>query len=124
MPLQGGLLLAALPNLYLNESPVNYVTDGNALSTYLISQEFPKMDKTLMAIQTKFTIATFIGDEKMFREAVDAYKKWILILKLRSSKSIHYPLSCFPNQPGISRAIFSQLFQEFSHERLLHSGSS
>ncbi|EEC8423749.1 host cell division inhibitory peptide Kil, partial [Escherichia coli] len=23
------------------------------------------MDKTLMAIQTKFTIATFIGDEKM-----------------------------------------------------------
>ncbi|EFL5637187.1 host cell division inhibitory peptide Kil, partial [Escherichia coli] len=26
------------------------------------------MDKTLMAIQTKFTIATFIGDEKMFRE--------------------------------------------------------
>ncbi|RCF04726.1 host cell division inhibitory peptide Kil, partial [Escherichia coli] len=25
---------------------------------------------------------------------------------------------------GISRAIFSQLFQEFSHERLLHSGSS
>ncbi|EEC7949734.1 host cell division inhibitory peptide Kil, partial [Escherichia coli] len=37
------------------------MTDGNALSTYLISQEFPKMDKTLMAIQTKFTIATFIG---------------------------------------------------------------
>ncbi|EFY0465490.1 host cell division inhibitory peptide Kil [Shigella flexneri] len=89
MPLQGGLLLAALPNLYLNESPVNYVTDGNDSSTYLISQEFPKMDKTLMAIQTKFTIATSIGDEKMFREAVDAYKKWILILKLRSSKSIH-----------------------------------
>ncbi|EFI4598459.1 kil protein, partial [Escherichia coli ATCC BAA-2192] len=27
--------------------------------------------------------------EKMFREAVDAYKKWILMLKLRSSKSIH-----------------------------------
>ncbi|EHY5466398.1 host cell division inhibitory peptide Kil, partial [Escherichia coli] len=26
------------------------------------------MDKKLMAIQTKFTIATFIGDEKMFRE--------------------------------------------------------
>ncbi|EIO7147443.1 host cell division inhibitory peptide Kil, partial [Escherichia coli] len=25
----------------------------------------------------------------MFREAVDAYKKWILIQKLRSSKSIH-----------------------------------
>ncbi|EFG3697355.1 host cell division inhibitory peptide Kil, partial [Escherichia coli] len=25
------------------------------------------MDQTLMAIQTKFTIATFIGDEKMFR---------------------------------------------------------
>ncbi|EJU1158512.1 host cell division inhibitory peptide Kil, partial [Escherichia coli] len=24
------------------------------------------MDQTLMAIQTKFTIATFIGDEKMF----------------------------------------------------------
>ncbi|EET8186949.1 host cell division inhibitory peptide Kil, partial [Escherichia coli] len=24
-----------------------------------------------------------------FREAVDAYKKWILIQKLRSSKSIH-----------------------------------
>lgn len=47
------------------------------------------MDQTLMAIQTKFTIATFIGDEKMFREAVDTYKKWILILKLRSSKSIH-----------------------------------
>ncbi|EES6015484.1 host cell division inhibitory peptide Kil, partial [Escherichia coli] len=23
--------------------------------------------------------------------AVDAYKKWILIQKLRSSKSIHYP---------------------------------
>lgn len=82
------------------------------------------MDQTLMAIQTKFTIATFIGDEKMFREAVDAYKKWILILKLRSSKSIHYPLPCFSNQPGISRTIFSQLFQEFSHERLLHSGSS
>ncbi|ENA4882813.1 host cell division inhibitory peptide Kil [Escherichia coli] len=34
------------------------------------------MDKTLMAIQTKFTIATFIGDEKMFREAVEAYRKW------------------------------------------------
>lgn len=83
------------------------------------------MDQTLMAIQTKFTIATFIGDEKMFREAVDAYKKWILILKLRSSKKHSLtPLSCFPNQPGISRAIFSQLFQEFSHERLLHSGSS
>lgn len=76
MPLQGGLLLAALPNLYLNESPVNYVTDGNALSTYLISQESQKMDKTLMAIQTKFTIATFIGDEKMFLEAVEAYRKW------------------------------------------------
>ena len=89
MPLQGGLLLAALPNLYLNESPVNYVTDGNALSTSLISQESRKMDQTLMAIQTKFTIATFIGDEKMFREAVNAYKKWILMLKLRSSKSIH-----------------------------------
>lgn len=76
MPLQGGLLLAALPNLYLNESPVNYVTDGNALSTYLISQESQRMDKTLMAIQTKFAIATFIGDEKMFREAVEAYRKW------------------------------------------------
>lgn len=76
MPLHGGLLLAALPNLYLNESPVNYVTDGNDSSIYLISQEFPKMDKTLMAIQTKFTIATFIGDEKMFREAVEAYRKW------------------------------------------------
>ena len=76
MPLQGGLLLAALTNLYLNESPANYVTDGNDSSTYLISQEFPKMDKTLMAIQTKFTIATFIGDEKMFREAVEAYRKW------------------------------------------------
>ncbi|EOW4636942.1 host cell division inhibitory peptide Kil, partial [Escherichia coli] len=25
----------------------------------------------------------------MFREAVDAYKKWILMLKRRSSKSIH-----------------------------------
>ncbi|EHN1601082.1 host cell division inhibitory peptide Kil, partial [Escherichia coli] len=24
------------------------------------------MDQTIMAIQTKFTIATFIGDEKMF----------------------------------------------------------
>ncbi|EET4420496.1 host cell division inhibitory peptide Kil, partial [Escherichia coli] len=23
-----------------------------------------------------FTIATFIGDEKMFREAVEAYRKW------------------------------------------------
>ncbi|EFN5201468.1 host cell division inhibitory peptide Kil [Escherichia coli] len=34
------------------------------------------MDKTLMAIQTKFTIATFIGDEKMFGEAVEAYRKW------------------------------------------------
>ncbi len=76
MPLQGGLLLAALPNLYLNESPANYVTDGNDSSTHLISQEFPKMDKTLMAIQTKFTIATFIGDEKMFREAIEAYRKW------------------------------------------------
>lgn len=76
MPLQGGLLLAALPNLYLSESPVNYATDGNDSSTYLISQEFQKMDKTLMAIQTKFTIATFIGDEKMFREAVEAYRKW------------------------------------------------
>ncbi|EAA3915657.1 host cell division inhibitory peptide Kil [Salmonella enterica] len=63
-------------NLYLNESPVNYVTDGNDSSTHLISQEFQKMDKTLMAIQTKFTIATFIGDEKMFREAVEAYRKW------------------------------------------------
>lgn len=30
MPLQGGLLLAALPNLYLNESPVNYVTGDAA----------------------------------------------------------------------------------------------
>ncbi|EPM7990321.1 host cell division inhibitory peptide Kil, partial [Escherichia coli] len=28
------------------------------------------MDQTIMAIQTKFTIATYIGDEKMFREAV------------------------------------------------------
>ncbi|HFU3348967.1 TPA: host cell division inhibitory peptide Kil [Escherichia coli] len=34
------------------------------------------MDKTLMDIQTKFAIATFIGDEKMFREAVEAYRKW------------------------------------------------
>ncbi|MFS2306793.1 host cell division inhibitory peptide Kil [Escherichia coli] len=42
-----------------------------------------------LAALPKFTIATSIGDEKMFREAVDAYKKWILILKLRSSKSIH-----------------------------------
>ncbi|EPH6677188.1 host cell division inhibitory peptide Kil, partial [Escherichia coli] len=25
------------------------------------------MDQTIIAIQTKFTIATFIGDEKMFR---------------------------------------------------------
>ncbi|EHV43190.1 putative host-nuclease inhibitor protein Gam [Escherichia coli DEC5C] len=83
------------------------------------------MDQTLMAIQTKFTIATFIGDEKMFREAVDAYKKWILILKLRSSKKHSLTPFLFSlNQPGISRAIFSQLFQEFGHERLLHSGSS
>ncbi|WP_411004316.1 host cell division inhibitory peptide Kil [Escherichia coli] len=36
------------------------MTDGNALSTYLISQEFQKMDKTLMAIQTKFTIVDSI----------------------------------------------------------------
>ncbi len=34
MPLQGGLLLAALPNLYLNELPVNYVTDGKELRSY------------------------------------------------------------------------------------------
>ncbi|EPS5379629.1 host cell division inhibitory peptide Kil [Escherichia albertii] len=34
------------------------------------------MEQTIMAIQTKFTIATFIGDEKMFREAVEAYMKW------------------------------------------------
>ncbi len=34
MPLQGGLLLAALPNLYLNESPANYVTDGKELRSY------------------------------------------------------------------------------------------
>ncbi|WP_139357045.1 host cell division inhibitory peptide Kil [Escherichia coli] len=27
-------------------------------------------------LTTKFTIATFIGDEKMFREAVEAYRKW------------------------------------------------
>ncbi|BDN40448.1 hypothetical protein CEC96047_30270 [Escherichia coli] len=55
------------------------------------------MDQTLMAIQTKFTIATFIGDEKMFREAVDAYKKWILIQKLRSSKMNRpgFPGECF-----------------------------
>ncbi len=58
-------------------------------SESLLERITQKMDQTLMAIQTKFTIATFIGDEKMFREAVDAYKKWILILKLRSSKSIH-----------------------------------
>lgn len=66
MPLQGGLLLAALPNLYLNESPVNYVTDGNALSTYLISQESQRMDQTLMAIQTKFTIATLLAMKRCF----------------------------------------------------------
>lgn len=111
MPLQGGLLLAALPNLYLNESPVNYVTDGNALSTYLISQESQKMDQTIMAIQTKFTIATFIGDEKMFREAVDAYKKWILILKLRSSKSIQPPFPVFLISPAFRGRYFHSYFR-------------
>ena len=88
MPLQGGLLLAALPNLYLNESPVNYVTDGNALSTYLISQESRKMDQTIMAIQTKFTIATFIGDEKMFREAVDAALESVQVKPSASSRRL------------------------------------
>ncbi|SQD05771.1 Kil protein of bacteriphage BP-933W [Escherichia coli] len=83
------------------------------------------MDQTIMAIQTKFTIATFIGDEKMFREAVDAYKKMDINTETEiKQKHSLTPLSCFPNQPGISRAIFSQLFQEFGHERLLHSGSS
>ncbi|TVW31532.1 host cell division inhibitory peptide Kil [Streptococcus pneumoniae] len=47
------------------------------------------MDQTLRAIQTKFTIPTYIGDEKMCREAIDAYKKWILIRNLRSSNIIH-----------------------------------
>lgn len=40
MLLQGGLLLAAFLNFYLNELFVNYVMDGNALLIYLISQEF------------------------------------------------------------------------------------
>ncbi len=83
------------------------------------------MDQTIMAIQTKFTIATFIGDEKMFREAVDAYKKWILIQKLRSSKSIHYPpFPVFLISLAFRGRYFHSHFQEFSHERLLHSGSS
>lgn len=66
MPLQGGLLLAALPNLYLNESPVNYVTDGNALSTYLISQESQKMDQTLMAIQTNSLSPLLLAMKRCF----------------------------------------------------------
>ena len=73
------------------------------------------MDQTIMAIQTKFTIATFIGDEKMFREAVDAYKKWILILT---------PFPVFLISLAFRGRYFHSHFQEFSHERLLHSGSS
>ena len=42
MPLQGGLLLAALPNLYLNESPANYVTDGNDVIDVLNQPGVPK----------------------------------------------------------------------------------
>ena len=92
MPLQGGLLLAALPNLYLNESPVNYVTDGNALSTYLISQESQKMDiNTETEIKQKHSLTPF--------------PVFLISLAFRGR-------------------YFHSHFQEFSHERLLHSGSS
>ncbi len=65
----------------LNESLLERITrklrDGwKRLIDVLNQPGVPKMDKTLMAIQTKFTIATFIGDEKMFREAIEAYRKW------------------------------------------------
>lgn len=85
-----GWPVAGCPSESLLERITRKLRDGwKRLIDILNQQESQKMDQTIMAIQTKFTIATFIGDEKMFREAVDAYKKWILILKLRSSKSIH-----------------------------------
>lgn len=82
------------------------------------------MDRKHLWLSRLNSIIATLLHEKMFRCAVDAYKKWILILKLRSSKSIHLTSFLFSSISPVFRAIFSQLFQEFSHERLLHSGSS
>ena len=83
------------------------------------------MDKKLMAIQTKFTIATFIGDEKMFREAVDAYKKMDINTETEiKQKHSLTPFPVFLISLAFRGRYFHSHFQEFSHERLLHSGSS
>lgn len=34
------------------------------------------MDNSLMAIQSKFAIAVYLGDKKMYREAIEAYREW------------------------------------------------
>lgn len=34
------------------------------------------MDYLLMAIQSKFAIAVYLGDKKMYHEAVEAYREW------------------------------------------------
>ncbi len=108
MPLQGGLLLAALPNLYLNESPVNYVTDGNALSTYLISR-VPKMDQTIMAIQTN-SLSPLLLAMKDVSVRPSTLIKMDINTETEIKQKHSLTPSCFPNQPGISRAIFSQPF--------------
>ncbi|EAB9617122.1 host cell division inhibitory peptide Kil [Salmonella enterica] len=36
------------------------------------------MDKSLMAIQSKFAIAVYLGDKIMYREAVESFREWRL----------------------------------------------
>lgn len=36
------------------------------------------MDKSLMAIQSKFAIAVYLVDKIMYREAVEAFREWRL----------------------------------------------
>ncbi|EKK6857055.1 TPA: host cell division inhibitory peptide Kil [Salmonella enterica] len=36
------------------------------------------MDKSLMAIQSKFAIAVYLGGKIMYREAVEAFREWRL----------------------------------------------
>lgn len=34
------------------------------------------MHSSLIAIQSKFAIAVYLGDETMYQEAIEAYRQW------------------------------------------------
>ncbi len=59
--------------------------DGNG------QEGWPPMDGSEGIRITDIDTSGIFDSDDMTREAVDAYKKWILIQKLRSGKSIHYP---------------------------------